>query len=815
MAFSDLCHISNPYKTIENDLDQSLGIMEENSMVRELITKILDESVPTETSTSSTSPSENEISLVPVSTNVVPYPKTEPQNSYQPAIAYNAYQDANLYPFGPQTNEQNAFNFNVQNGFGNTNGFVNYTDNDATLLALDPVTEVSTEAVTPEHLNLLRLAAQEIGGAQFASPNKYDNYNFYEPSQRNSLPEANMFTNNFNRPNSLNLDMNFNANFENPYVNGQRFPNKFENYVKEQCQESPELASYLNQLSLAPDRVREDPAFQNEYKMALEMNGHFDEYKLQEERNKVVLYNRNYVLQNKNFNGDNNNFYLNDMISQMGERSPMNQNYDFPNQSPVQNAMNYKPNGFHPPNEFMQRRDMKMMPRDGFQNGNVEQRMNYDNALARENQQQALMRQNQEVARQMGLIMRNGPPPVNQLNVDVSFLHENNPYNIANIGAMLAPNPSVPPPVVQSPMVDIPLLMPYYAMRGMRSTASSASVLHARLDASYEQWKQLERERKRTEARLALAYPGRAVSSSNSIPVPRLSQCPSRLERIAVDMYREHTKVVTLMGKMETLRASACVAQNRKPNKPDDAKITVLKRGQEVHEREREVVVDPATFDPHSWMEDVKTLPTSPHKDIESALVKWKATVDYVLALRKRELNPHTAPPIPHANHVRFMRDPALEMAEALRAMCKGARRVRCAMWYDLTLTVALAPPHHAPHTPTDKSPQESSRVESPKKSQEKPTTSTSGPTTSSKAEKVEVKEEKQTTEQPKPSSTTETETKPPTKQNEKQEQQTKNQQRRPQYRHKVQRNDFYKQQRYDHRFVHRHPYYLATGPIN
>ena len=54
-----------------------------------------------------------------------------------------------------------------------------------------------------------------------------------------------------------------------------------------------------------------------------------------------------------------------------------------------------------------------------------------------------------------------------------------------------------------------------------------------------------------------------------------------------------------------------------------------------------------------------------------------------------------------------------------------------------------------------------------------------------------------------------------PQKQTEKTE---KNQQRRTQnYRKVNQRSDFYKNQRYDTRFMHnRHPYhYLATGPIN
>ena len=58
------------------------------------------------------------------------------------------------------------------------------------------------------------------------------------------------------------------------------------------------------------------------------------------------------------------------------------------------------------------------------------------------------------------------------------------------------------------------------------------------------------------------------------------------------------------MGKMETLRASVCVAQNKRPNKTEENKITVLKRGQDNVEKE----IDPATFDPTTWKEDVKNL---------------------------------------------------------------------------------------------------------------------------------------------------------------------------------------------------------------
>ncbi|XP_063834004.1 uncharacterized protein LOC135083200 [Ostrinia nubilalis] len=713
MAFSDLCHIGNTYKTVENESDQSERIMEENSMVRDLITKILDETTPTEGSSS------NPVQDKTLSGLPGQYPKADTNTSYVPPSYYQ-----NLYNYGQ--NDQNGCNY-LQNGYGGSN-FVNYPESDvSTLLGIDPFPESNSD-VTPEQLNLLRLAAQEIGGAQFSSP-KYDDkyYNFFEPSQRNSLPDT-TYMNNYNRPNSLNLDLNY-GSYENPF-NNQRFPNKFDGY-KDQSQEA-ELLSYLNHLNLSMDRSRDENPIQNNMDFKMPMDGHYQEdfNKMQEK----MFYNQGFQQPPpKNFIGDN--FY--DMMSQMNERSPI-QNFEYPNQNtPVSGAnnLNFKPNGFHQ-NDFMQRRDINQMPRENYPvNGLNEQRTNFENALGNN---QALLRQNQELARQMTMLMRNRPPP-NPLNVDVSFLHENTPFNLG-LGALLGPSPPVPPPVLPSPMLDLPLLAPFYAMRNMRGAASSSSILHARLDACYEQWRQLERERKRTEARLALAYPGRAVSSSNSIPVPRLPPCPTRVDRLTVDMLREHTKldsmarlalaypgravsssnsipvprlppcptrvdrltvdmlrehtkVLTLMGKMETLRASVCVAQNKKPVKSEDAKITVLKRGQEnvAHDKEKDSGVDPATFDPSSWKDDVKNLAEiAPHSEVESAMLSWRSAVGAVQAARRRELSPH---------HARYMRsDPILQLAEAVKQLGVCARRARCAMWCDLTLTVALAPAPARPH---------------------------------------------------------------------------------------------------------------------
>ncbi|XP_041972568.1 uncharacterized protein LOC121728440 [Aricia agestis] len=776
MAFSDLCHISNAFKPVENEADQSERIMEENSMVRDLITKILDEPGPTDTN-GSIPPPEKTVNCLP--TNISNYPKLDTHNTFMYNYSNTPY----------NFNQNDTFNYNMQNGF-NTNGFVNYPDNDVNILGVDPVPD--TETVTPEQLNLLRLAAQEIGGAQFTTSPNDKMYNFFEPNQRSSLPETNMFSNNFNRPNSLNLDLNYNS-FEAPFP--QRYPNKFDNgFVKEQS-EPADILTYLAQLNLQ-DRARDEPL--QDYKMSMDMNGHYpDEYKMQEERNKM-FFNRNFQ------NRSENNFYLNDMMP-MSER--MGQ-YDFSNQN---SNMNFKPNGFNQQNEF-QRRDMNMFPRENYQ-GNGNDRPNFDNNLGRDNAQQALLRQ-QEIARQMNMIMRNRPPP-NQLNVDVSFIHENTPFNLG-LGALLGPSPPVPPPVLPSPMMDLPLLAPFYAMRNMRGAATSSAILHARLDACYEQWRQLERERKRTEARLALAYPGRAVSSSNSIPVPRLPPCPTRVDRLTVDMLREHTKVLTLMGKMETLRASVCVAQNKKPNKQEDCKITVLKRGQEnVSSQKDDAGVDPATYDPTTWRDDVKNLSEiAPHSEVESAMLAWRNAVAGVQAARRRELTPHPS-------HARYMRaDPILGLAEAVKQLCVCARRARCAMWCDLTLTVALAPapqPHPPPphHSHQNEQPTQVPSQKSPKQTAQDNAANASS--TNNKSSTTDQKDEKPSNTPSKSETKQESNEKKPS-QNEKQDK--SNQRRSQNYRNKMNqgRNDFYqKNQRYENRFVHnRHPYhYLATGPIN
>jgi len=111
----------------------------------------------------------------------------------------------------------------------------------------------------------------------------------------------------------------------------------------------------------------------------------------------------------------------------------------------------------------------------------------------------------------------------------------------------------VPPPHHPPAVPLVTDIFKQLATSPVTPNPGSASALQLRVQEAMWQFQGLEVERKKTEAAFAKQNPGKRISSSNTVQIPRLPLNPSKLDKLLVDSLREQARVLTLLQRVEKI----------------------------------------------------------------------------------------------------------------------------------------------------------------------------------------------------------------------------------------------------------------------
>ncbi|XP_068575117.1 uncharacterized protein moto [Cebidichthys violaceus] len=99
----------------------------------------------------------------------------------------------------------------------------------------------------------------------------------------------------------------------------------------------------------------------------------------------------------------------------------------------------------------------------------------------------------------------------------------------------------------------------YYGMASAGTTSMGMNQggaviqLNFYLDECYEQWRRLERERKRTEVILTKTFLGKRAAAVATTNLPNTPPNPTRVDHLIVNQMREQARVASLLDRMESL----------------------------------------------------------------------------------------------------------------------------------------------------------------------------------------------------------------------------------------------------------------------